>query len=154
MPGLSLVAMVVLSWQQAKDPPRKLYFGVSACAACHTTPEPFKDDPPVLCRCDEVTRWEKEDKHKDAFNNLHKARGRQIIALLGYSTREVEKNCVSCHGAYVEDKKLRGRGYKLEDGVSCALCHGPFDKWVDEHGGVAETSGGARAVRRKSAITG
>src|SRR5947209_12410957 len=103
----------------------KLYFGVSECTTCHSNPDLYKNAPPNLCTCDEATIWQKQDKHKDAYVNLFKERGRQIAALLKYEKPDIENNCVTCHGVRVENEKFRHLSFKTEDGVSCVACHGP-----------------------------
>ncbi len=116
--------------------PTRLYFGIDACIQCHTRPG---EREPVLCRCTEAAVWEAEDKHRDAFKVLHGERAREIGALLRLPTPVWEaKQCVSCHGVWIEDAKLRHRTFKPEDGVSCVACHGAFREWVALHGDVLE----------------
>ncbi len=116
--------------------PTLLYFGVSACANCHTNPENYKDSPPLLCRCNETVIWKKEDKHKDAYTNLFKDRAQQMVKILQIKDVGNEKSCVSCHGVYVADANLKHPSFKAEDGVSCVACHGPYKEWIDKHGGI------------------
>jgi hypothetical protein len=126
-----------------KAGPTRLNFGVSACAGCHTTPTQVQGDPPLLCRCDEVKRWG-DDKHKDAYLALKGDRAREMGKLLGYKRPVYEEaDCLSCHAAAVEDKKLFDDSFKMSDGVSCAVCHGAYEEWVDLHGS-------ALARKRKS----
>ena len=121
---------------QAPTGPTRLYFGIDACIQCHTRPG---EREPVLCPCTEAAIWEAEDKHRDAFKVLRGDRAREIGALLRLPTPVWEaKQCVSCHGVWIEDAKLRHRTFNPEDGVSCVACHGAFREWVALHGDVLE----------------
>lgn len=122
--------------EKALPGPTRLYFGISACAHCHTKPA---EPQPVLCRCVEAGIWETEDKHKDAFQVLKGDRARQMGELLHIQGKVwEEKRCVACHGVYVADAKLRHQTFKEEDGVSCVACHGAYREWVALHGDVLE----------------
>ena len=55
--------------------------------------------------------------------------------MLKYTTSAIENKCLPCHGVRVEDKKLLQPTFKLEEGVSCVVCHGPYLEWVEQHGG-------------------
>jgi hypothetical protein len=119
--------------QKAKGPTKR-YFGVAACRTCHTKPA---DKEPILSRCIEVPIWEESDKHKDANKVLLSERAKQIGKLLGMAGDVAqEKSCITCHGVFVENKALVHETFKLSDGVSCAVCHGPYEEWVDLHGSV------------------
>jgi hypothetical protein len=118
-----------------KDGPTRLYYGVSACAGCHTERAQVRGDPPVLCRCDEAKRWAAEDKHKDAYLGLKGDRAKRMGELLGYKRPVYEEaECLSCHAVAVDDKKLLDESFKISDGVSCVACHGAYEEWVDLHG--------------------
>jgi hypothetical protein len=121
--------------EPAKKEPTRLYYGVSACAGCHTTRTQVKGDPPVLCRCDEAKRWADNDKHKDAYTALRGKRSKRMAQLLGYRRPAHESpECLSCHALAVADKKLQDDSFKIGDGVSCVACHGPYEEWVSLHG--------------------
>ncbi|HLJ97573.1 MAG TPA: multiheme c-type cytochrome [Gemmataceae bacterium] len=123
---------------EKKAGPTLLYFGVAACRNCHTNPDNLKDSPPLLCRCNEVVIWEKEDKHKDAYKNLSGPRGQQMAKLLGIMDVAKERACVACHGIYIPPDKVKEltdpASFKVEEGVSCVACHGPYAEWVTRHG--------------------
>jgi hypothetical protein len=146
--GAGLLGCAVLAWGLASSRggqskggaqaggPTPGYFGVSACVNCHTKPPPGA--PPLLCRCIEAEIWDKEDKHKNAYNVLKEERAKNMGKILKLDVAN-EKSCIGCHGVYIEDKELakssQENGFKLEDGVSCVACHGAFLEWVDFHGG-------------------
>src|SRR5262249_42274059 len=116
------------------QPPVHRYHGVASCVRCHTKPTDVPGEPPVLCRCDEVERWAKHDKHKDAYGALTGETAKAMAKLLGYDQPAHEKaECLSCH-AVAADEKLRGKNFKLSDGVSCVVCHGAYEDWIDLHG--------------------
>ncbi len=142
---LAMLLLLVAAHGQGEPPrpaaavssgPTRLYFGITACTQCHTRPG---EPEPVLCRCTEAAIWSAEDKHRDAFQALQSDRAKEIGELL-HLQRPVweEKRCVSCHGVWIEDAKLRHRTFKAENGVSCVACHGAFREWVALHGDVLE----------------
>jgi len=113
----------------------KSYFGTATCIDCHNKSKP-REDPeyPPLCRCTEFVVWEKGDKHKEAFAVLEASRGRQMAELLGnIDVKKPEAGCINCHGVNVAGAKTES-DFKLSDGVSCVVCHGPYLEWVDVHG--------------------
>ncbi len=115
--------------------PTKLYFGVEACVMCHTKPE---NRNPILCQCIEVPIWEKKDKHKQAWNVLVESdRAKRMGDLLHINVSKA-KECVSCHGVYIEDKQLQHESFSEKDGVSCVGCHGAYKEWVPLHGDLLE----------------
>jgi hypothetical protein len=130
------------------EKPRKFYFGVSACTDCHSKEEKQRGGRPVVCRCNEATKWEAEDKHKNAYNVLNtrdpdpksNARAKRMGQILGYNP-ETKKECLTCHSIYVsprekEENRIHEDTFKVSDGVSCVACHGAYEDWVDPHGGL------------------
>jgi hypothetical protein len=130
----SSVGYAAQAKEGATKGPTPVYYGVSACNECHTKPTTTNI---VLCRCTESEIWMKEDKHKQAYDVLKSPRGKRMGQLLGYKVEE-DKRCVSCHGVYIQDPKLREESvqldFKLEDGVSCVACHGAYREWANLHG--------------------
>jgi hypothetical protein len=120
----------------------KLFFGVKACSdgGCHAKIPGPKEDFDFVCRYNEVLTWQKEDKHKDANKVLKNERSQQMARLLAIKGDiSTERTCITCHGAVNEsdakaEKKLAARfRFNLEDGVSCVVCHGPYEEWVNLH---------------------
>jgi hypothetical protein len=136
----------------ANKKPTTLYFGVSACANCHTNPP--TDSPPLLCRCNEILVWKKEDKHKDAYTNLFKERAQQMVKILQIKDVGNEKSCVTCHGVFVADASQKHPSFKAEDGVSCVACHGPYKDWIDKHGGIDREEWRKKTRREKEDVWG
>lgn len=57
---------------------------------------------------------------------------KKIMAALSIKAADKDARCTSCHTVTVA-KPLQGKGYKLNEGVTCAACHGPSEKWLDPH---------------------
>ena len=134
-----------------------IYVGVGGCknAGCHgggAPAESWKEAGfTLICRCDEYTRWIEHDKHADAYKVLLGERGRRMEKVLGYEVTK-DRRCMSCHAAAIEDaalaKRSRAAGYKPEEGVNCAVCHGPYREWVRMHGSQIDLADW-RALTRK-----
>jgi hypothetical protein len=77
--------------------------------------------------------WENKDKHRNAYLVLKEERAQRMGKLLDKDVLRPETGCVSCHGINAPEK-LRHSSFSLEEGVSCAACHGAYRDWVDEHG--------------------
>jgi hypothetical protein len=110
-------------------------YGAKSCAACHDQdnhPTYEKEDRAgMICRMNEFTRFDTEDKHELAFAALTGPRGQEMSRLLGKDVREIEA-CVNCHS--VPERGVRKQQYKREsDGVTCVGCHGPYAEWVEKH---------------------
>src|SRR5262245_15665323 len=101
-------------------------------AGCHVSP-PTQEDT-YLCRCDEYTRWIKNDKHAQAARVLSGKLGRLMARRLGYDVTTAEA-CLSCHGAVIKDPDARDRNFSTQDeGVGCCVCHGAYRDWYEPHG--------------------
>lgn len=130
------------SQEQVK--PRWRLNGVPACARCHSGDR--KTDPMAamdMCRLDELSTWKDRDKHKLAFQMLSSTRGKQIAGLMsGPKDATKDPRCVNCHGFFDapgQKDTAVGGSFRVEDGVSCMICHGPekIDSdvgWPDMHG--------------------
>ena len=112
------------------------FYESNSCHGCHSKPQPFVDPVimPIICRCNEFDIWETTDKHRLAYVALKGERARTMGKNLNIDVL-TDKSCVSCHGVYIADKKLRQENHALvEEGVSCFVCHGPDKGWLDVHG--------------------
>jgi hypothetical protein len=114
------------------------YFGTEICQRCHAEVPDRKQQPPLTCRCTELTLWRERDKHKEAYKALLGDRARRMGELLGVKGSIAEqKDCLACHGAYVPNDALVDASFRTEirqeEGVSCAICHGLHKEWVDAH---------------------
>lgn len=109
-----------------------LYFGKKACATagCHESTQ--KADENLVCKCNELTIWDKNDKHGIAFEALKGELGQRMLKKLKIEDPAQATACISCHGAVV-DEKVRHSSFSLNEGVSCVVCHGAHKEWVEKH---------------------
>ncbi len=146
--GLLLFTLVVgrsqLVAQDQKTPANntgkellKIYYGIRTCggAGCHGEEKPrFDETDPQLCRFNELTSWEKHDKHADAYKVLLGERGRQMLKLLNIDLKvpSQARACLTCHGVIPEEGAKQVK-FAVEEGVSCVICHGSYGEWVEKH---------------------
>ncbi len=120
------------------------YFEATTCGQCHTAPgqQRIKD----FVRLNEYPHWQNLDKHSSAFASLQNERSQRMGTLLGWDVA-TDVRCLSCHApahadsrfaeapagnaAAQPDPKLKAT--LIGEGVSCAACHGPNEKWVSAH---------------------
>src|SRR5262245_55050794 len=126
------------------------YYGKDACADCHRTGPASGDDTLYVCDRTEMKIWEDFDKHGIAFEVLTRkgSLGEKIGKTLGCNPAK-DSRCLACHNVTV--------GGKVNEGVSCVVCHGP-DRgkfgWVRLHGPTGPSQEEARkewrALSRKA----
>lgn len=104
--------------------------GAASCsnAQCHGADSPQENKGATTLA--EFTQWSGGDKHAKAFETLSNDESGKIAKKLGIEATSAR--CTSCHSTVV-DKKLQGKEYSGEEGVTCAACHGPSEKWRDPH---------------------
>jgi hypothetical protein len=112
----------------------KLKFdGAQSCGGnnCH---DKAGDDAPPTEPGHELTIWNRQDRHKDAYTTLESPESKEIgdkmtpkIADVKTSTR-----CLECHALDVP-QELRGQKFALKEGNTCVQCHGPSEKWFKPH---------------------
>src|SRR6185503_15485726 len=73
----------------------------------------------------------------DATRVLKGERGKQMAKLLGWEVA-TDRRCLNCHGVVVVDEKEIDENsfqpaQREESGVSCVVCHGPYQEWVNNH---------------------
>lgn len=106
------------------------HLGVASCASsvCHgkTTPQPAGQVP-----LNEYRIWYNEDRHAQAYHALESAQSRQIAAKLGLPNA-MQDICLNCHSDNVP-KGLQGPRFQVRDGVTCEMCHGAAEKWIESH---------------------
>src|SRR5438270_739840 len=69
---------------------------------CHSSRPDEKEV--LVCRCDEYVRWEKNDKHSDAYNVLFEERAQEMGKRLKKDVTK-EESCIACHGVVITDDK-------------------------------------------------
>jgi hypothetical protein len=119
--------------KEEKKGPKALYFGTKACIECHDQKEVRKG---LLCSCQEYPIWKEKDKHRDAYLVLGGERSKLIERNLGWKEGQAmtDESCRACHGVIITDEKRKHESFMLEEGVSCVICHGAYEDWVDPHG--------------------
>jgi hypothetical protein len=108
----------------------KKYFGVERCIFCHA--EPKNLSRPLLCKCDEIVTW-KRDRHSQAWEVLQTERAARMGQLLHYQDVTRQEECLRCHAQVVDDPSAQHPSFNVKEGVSCTVCHGGNDKWIDAH---------------------
>ena len=79
--------------------------------------------------------WSLKDFHSQRpAATLTTARSKQIGEALGIKDPTSEARCTTCH-APLHDmaESLRGKDFKVSEGVSCESCHGPSENWLRAH---------------------
>jgi hypothetical protein len=104
-------------------------FGSSTCGggSCHAASKPGDERP-----SNEYTTWQDEDRHAKAFATLYEEESADMAEELEIEDASTSPRCISCHSTDVP-KKLQGKKYNVEDGVSCDGCHGPAEGWFEAH---------------------
>lgn len=113
-------------------PPR--YQGASSCSAagCHGSSESKTGDASAY------RIWLTRDPHARAFAVLRDERSRRITARLAGMKREPappheDARCLNCHVHPDAQTSRHAPAFAFEEGVSCESCHGPAERWVEEH---------------------
>ena len=106
--------------------------GVKTCAGgpCHGHASPTRKKRVFL---DEATIWRRDDLHARAYDVLRNERSVRIAKNLGLAEKAHEaKLCLDCHADNVP-ANLRGKQFRLDEGVGCEACHGGSARWVKRH---------------------
>ena len=147
----SLVVAVVFAPQlnssaQAAGNTKFKFTGAGSCSAakCHGSASAKRSGATLT---NEYTVWASKDSHNGAFKLLHDKDAKIILkAYDGGTDPSKSDKCLTCHTTgdanrynmgldYVayKDKILQGPKFDIEGGVSCESCHGPAEKWVEDH---------------------
>ncbi len=107
------------------------YLGTGSCSSsnCHGSVMPKKGSNVLQ---NEYLTWLKHDAHSNAWLKLTEPDAKKIGEHLGIADPSKDKLCLDCHATNVEEG-LRGEKYTIQDGVSCESCHGPAEKWLEQH---------------------
>jgi hypothetical protein len=114
------------------QPPKEKYDGATACKDCHTQPNAERSPSLPFVTLTEYAIWKLEDKHAQAFAVLKTKRSERIGELLGVNILKPEAGCLNCHAMQQFQPEAK-ETFTLQDGVSCAGCHGPSENWLGPH---------------------
>ena len=118
------------------DSPLK-FTGAGSCnqAKCHG----HKSKP----RANEYTTWAKAEVHSAGYSVLFEEDSQKIGKDFGLKGKpEESKECTVCHTLSIEDKPdLKGEKYDVNEGVTCELCHGPAEQYLEPHAKPYEPKG-------------
>lgn len=82
----------------------------------------------------EYTVWKAMDPHAKAFTTLYKGPSKAMGAAMGIAKVFESPKCLACHTKVVPpDQVAAGQKWSVQNGVSCEVCHGPGEKWIDPH---------------------
>jgi hypothetical protein len=108
-----------------------MHMGAASCASsvCHgkVAPQPGPNQVPL----DEYRTWFNDDRHRQAYIALESTLGRQIAQRLGLPNA-AQPLCLGCHADDVP-KPLQGPKFQIRDGVTCEMCHGASERWIQAH---------------------
>src|SRR5205823_410550 len=77
--------------------------------------------------------WIAHDPHARAYDVLLDERSIVIAKQLGINAAHEQSLCLKCH-VLPEYRSARvAPRFRKEDGVGCESCHGPAERWVNEH---------------------
>jgi len=107
------------------------HLGVSSCASsqCHGAVRDYKESN--IWR-NEYRIWSREDPHAKAYSVLKTKASRKMAAYLGLKSAHEAKICLDCHTDNISEE-LRGRKFRISDGVGCEACHGGAERWIKSH---------------------
>lgn len=100
------------------------YLGMKGCKICHKSSK----------RGNQYEKWEK-GPHSGTYTQLASEESKKIAEKAGVKGDPQEADeCLECHiTAFGVDKKLLGKGYKKEEGITCEACHGPGSDYKSSH---------------------
>lgn len=126
--ALLLAATSAANAAQPGDP---VHLGVGTCAnsTCHGAAMP---SPGSMVTQREFMVWRDYDRHSKAYTALLGERAKAIAGHLGIAAAEKAPACLACHSDNVP-VALRGKNFRVEDGVGCETCHGGSANWLGVH---------------------
>lgn len=106
--------------------------GAASCsnAQCHGADEPKEGAGATTLA--EFTQWSNGDPHRNAFATLENEESAAIAEKMKIADATTDARCTSCHAVAVP-AKLQGKDFDVAEGVTCAACHGPSEKWNPPH---------------------
>ncbi len=113
------------------------YGGVATCKACHMTKKSGA----------QYKLW-KAGPHAKAFAVLKSPEAMEIAKAKGIEDPATADACLKCHvTAHGVSASLKGKKFKVSDGVGCESCHGPGSAYKGKKVMVAITAGEADGAK-------
>ena len=98
---------------------------------CHGATSP-KGSPAL----NEYVLWKAKDPHSKTFTTLYKGPSKAMGLAMPTPIPKVAESpkCLTCHSKIVPPAQVVANAkWSLQSGVSCEVCHGPAEKWIDPH---------------------
>ena len=94
-------------------------------------------------RANEYTTWVKAEIHSQAYSVLFEEDSQKIAKDFGLKGKpEKSQECIVCHTLSIDNKPdLKGEKYDINEGVTCELCHGPAEQYLEPHAKPYEPKG-------------
>ncbi len=135
------VPLVATSFAQQSDQTHHYLPDARYCLQCHSEPFKSAEEFGVLdrVRLDEWKRWEDQDKHTTAFEQLSGDRGKRMGDLLNQDVLAPQTGCIPCHTANIDESLWSEECFRNDvniaqaKGVACQTCHGPAEHWIGLH---------------------
>jgi len=120
------------------------FLGSASCKSCHG--DPAGDPGSPAKRGSEYTVWSTLDKHHESFTTLSSDQSKAIATKGGYGDPTASVTCLACHSVNVPAAQ-QGGDFKVADGNSCEVCHGPAELWSGSDGSPHKNKGWAQKRR-------
>jgi len=119
----------ILPYDQALD--EAAVVGAETCgtSGCHNSSQTW---PNSAVEQNEYIKWRQFDPHSQSYSSLTQNKAKDIVERMGLASSAYEtKLCLDCHSFNVDTPS--GGNLKVENGVSCEVCHGPGESWIGVH---------------------
>lgn len=135
------VASVWLTAAPLRPRPAQEGFKYATMARCNTKDCHGADAPKGSPGLNEYNLWKSVDPHSKAFTTLYKAPSKAIGTAMGIAQVHASPKCLTCHSKVVAPEQVVPNvKWAVQNGVSCEVCHGPSEKWIDPHATPKEKS--------------
>ncbi len=134
---LFVAALAVPASPSRPEPPARPSqdsYKYATMARCNTKDCHGADAPKGSPALNEYGLWKSVDPHSKAFTTLYKAPSKAIGKAMGIAKVHESVKCLSCHSKVVPPERVVPNvKWAVQNGVSCEVCHGPSEKWIDPH---------------------
>lgn len=112
------------------NPPAGRQLASSSCAAsaCHGNGKPGRAGGEYSTWAPDLSEDRPRDPHSHAYRTLTSDTSVRIAKSLGLKAAHKEALCLRCHSVSATEPAT-----SVSEGVGCGACHGPAEKWVNDH---------------------